>query len=123
MTRRRPKHGYAMLIVLVFFALVMTMATVSQRQISSALHIERARDHVRNRDEGCTFAVALGLDLLETGLPSTSPYVCGVTLDTSLGTRSFTITFTDQADGTWTVEGRPTLSAENPTPMPVSFAH
>jgi hypothetical protein len=122
MTRRRPRHGFAMLTVLVFFALLMTMATVSQRQIASAVRLERARDHVRNRDEGSTRAVALGLDLLETGLPPTSPYACGVTLDTSLGTRSFTVTFTDQAGGTWTVEGRPTLAGENPPSMPASFA-
>lgn len=112
-----------MLIVLVFFALLMTMASVSQRQITSALRIERARDHVRNRDEGSTRAVAMGLELLETGLPPTSLYVCGVTLDTSLGPRSFTVTFSDQSGGAWTIEGRPTLFGENPDAMPASFAH
>ena len=114
MKTRAPRNGYAMLVVLVFIALLMSMGTVSHRQLSSVHRVERARENLRIRDEGSIYALALAMELLKTGLPPSSPYVCGVTLDTSDGSRAFTVTFTDVGGGTWDVVGRPTLTSEAP---------
>ena len=111
-----------MLMVLIFVALLLTMATVTQRQLASALLVERAREHVRVRDEGSVHALAQAVDLLETGLPPATPYVRGLTINTSLGPQTYTITYQDLGGGDWDVEARPALPAESPPPLPATLA-
>ena len=115
-----------MVLVLVFLALVLSFYSVSQRQIAAVLRTETVRTLQKQRDEGCMQALGRGLDLLETGFPPTSPYVCGVTIDTSMGPRSFTVTWTEEgtdAEGKpkWSVRAVPTGPLETPQPMPPRF--
>ncbi len=117
-----PRRGYAMVMALVFIALLLSIYSVAYRQVGAALRIETARTLLRQRDEGSVQALARGLALLETGLPPQNPYACAVTIDTSTGERSFTVTFSSEAANNWSVHAAPTQPPENPEPMPASFA-
>jgi hypothetical protein len=117
-----PKRGYAMVMALVFIALLLSIYSVAYRQVAAALRIETARTLQRQRDEGSLQALARGLALLETGLPPEDPYVCAVTIGTSTGERSFTITFTAEEENRWSVRAAPTQPPNDPEPMPASFA-
>jgi hypothetical protein len=115
-----------MVLVLVFLTLALCLYGVTQRQIAAMLRTETVRSLQRQRDEGCLQAAGRGLDLLETGFPPTDPYTCGVTVDTSLGSRSFTVTFTGEgmdAEGKpkWSVRAAPTGPLETPQAMPPRF--
>ena len=121
MTTTKPRKGYAMVFVLVFIALILSLHSVAHRHISAALRLEGARTLRRQRDAGPTHALAKGLELLETGLPPRKQYVCATTIDTSQGPRSFTITYELQHGGNWSVQARPTSGTEVHPPMPLSF--
>ena len=122
MNANSPRRGYAMVLVLVFIALILSLYGVSYRYVAAALRIETARTLQQQRDEGSVRALAKGLALLETGLPPSDPYICAVTLYTSAGLRSFTVTFTSEAEEIWSVSAAPTLPSEDPQRMPDSFA-
>lgn len=111
-----------MLMVLLFLILVFSIMALAWRQLESALRAEAARALQVQRDEGSVQALAKGLALLETGFPPASPYSCGTSIATSRGTVSFTVTFTSQGNNVWSVESTPTGPADNPTPMPSTFA-
>jgi hypothetical protein len=111
-----------MLMALVFIALLLSIYSVAYRQVAAALRIETARTLQRQRDEDSLQALARGLALLETGLPPEDPYVCAVTIGTSTGEHSFTVTFASEAEGHWSVHAAPTHPPNSPEPMPASFA-
>jgi hypothetical protein len=117
-----PKRGYAMVMALVFIALMLCVYSVAYRQVAAALRLETARTLQRQRDEGSVEALARGLALLETGLPPQDPYVCAVAIGTSRGERSFTLTFASEGEHSWSVHVLPTQPPDSPEPMPVSFA-
>ncbi len=50
---------------------------------------------------------------METGLPPTNPYVCGITIDTAAGPKSFSITLSSPAVGQWTIESSSTQDVRN----------
>lgn len=75
-----PRHGYALMQVLVFGVLFLVLLGVAYRQTASVLRVETVRVQQAQRDQGSVAAVALGLDLLETGLPPSDPYSCTVTV-------------------------------------------
>jgi len=110
-----------MLLVLVFITLVLSVYGVSYRYMAAALRVEAARTLQGQRDEGSMHALALGLALLETGLPPSESYACGVTISTSEGPLPFTAIFTLETEGIWSVEARPTSLIEDPPPMPDVF--
>jgi TRAP-type mannitol/chloroaromatic compound transport system permease large subunit len=116
------RRGYALLTVLVFVVLFVSLLGVAWRNTASALRIASVRSLQIQRDEGSLHALARALHLLETGLPPSNPYVCGVTIDTSRGSRSFTVTFTLVEGTTWSVHTRLTPSGESPQAMPEDFA-
>lgn len=116
------RRGYAIMLVLVFIVLFLSLWSVAYRHTATALRIESGRTLAVQRDEGSLHALARGLALLETGYPPTDPYACGVTIDTSSGPRSLTVTFESAGAETWSVSSRPTRSNENPLPLPGSFA-
>ena len=124
MNARSPRRGYAMVLVLVFIALVLSLFGVSRRHIAAALRVEKGRTCQDDRDQGSLCALARALALLETGLPPSDPYVCAVTIQTPEGERSFTVRFTAESeeDGQWSVRAAPTLPTETPVAMPESFA-
>ena len=121
MTRRPARRGYAMVIVLVFIVLFFSLWSVAYRQTAAALRAESVQSNRVRRDEGTTQALARGLALLETGVPPSNPYVRGVTVNTSTGSRRFTVTFTTAGTNTWSVQAVPTAAGTNPATMPSMF--
>ena len=121
---RRPlrRRGYALMLVLFFIVLFMSLLSVAWRRMASALRIASVHATQIHRDEGSINAMARAMRLLETGLPPSTPYVCSATITTSQGPRRYTVTFTLASDGTWSVHSTPTLASENPLPMPDTFA-
>lgn len=117
----RPRCGYAMLLVMIFISLLLSVASVCFRDIASTLRTEQAMLQLEWRDEGALRAVAEATALLESGLPPASPFVGGIAIETSGGIRSFTVTLTEVSGGNWQIEAHPTLPAESPPTMPVSF--
>ncbi len=63
--KRPVRGGYALLIVLVFVMLFLTILGVAWRQIGSLLNIETVRAQQMTRDRGSLMAAAKGLRLLE----------------------------------------------------------
>ena len=121
MNGRSSRRGYAMMLVLVFIALVFSFYSLSHRYLAAALRVETVRTLTKQRDEGSVHALAAGLARLETGLPPSDPYICAVSIDTSTGLRSFVVTFTSEEEGVWAVEARPKDPFEDVPQMPESF--
>jgi hypothetical protein len=119
--QRNERNGYAMLTVLIFLTLMLTFFGISQRYLGEAVRIEEARTRARDRDEGSVHAMAAALDLLETGLPPTDPYSCATDVETSTGSRSFTVTYSALSASQWAIQVTPTLPADSPPPMPATF--
>lgn len=110
------------MLVLVFIVLFLAMLGVACRRTATALRIETVRALQTQRDEGSLHALARGLALLETGLPPADPYVCEVDIDTSLGTRSFTVTFASEGGTDYSVSASPTADGETNPTMPDVFS-
>jgi hypothetical protein len=121
MQPRSPRGGYAMLLVVGFLVLFLALLSMAGSQLGAALRAQSARALQFQRDEGPLCALARGLALLETGLPPVSPYACGVTINTSTGPSSFTVTFTSTGTNSWSVNSAPTAANDNPPPMPSTF--
>jgi hypothetical protein len=119
---RATRRGYAMVTVLIFLMLSLVLVSICQRRLAAVLRMERARMHVELRDEGSVHALARGLELLETGPPPADPYTCATHIETSQGTRSYTIVYASAGGNQWTVTAAPTPDGENPPPLPVTFA-
>jgi hypothetical protein len=115
------RGGYALLIVLAFVLLFVLVLGVAYQQMQSALLVESVLLEEAQRDEGSVAAVARGVTLLETGLPPSDPYVCGVTIQTTTGPRDYVVTFTSNGSGAWTVEAAPEQPGQAPVPMPTAF--
>jgi hypothetical protein len=118
--KRRP--GYALMLVLVFMTLLFALSSLAFRSVGTSLRSEAARSARQLRDEGSLSAAALAMALLETGLPPTNPYQCGVTVDTSRGPRGYTVDFSSDGDVLWTVSVSLTPEYVSLDPMPESFA-
>lgn len=118
--RKRDRRGYALASVMIFLGVMLTFIAIGQRQLSSALRLERARAEAEFRDEGALQALAQGLRLLETGLPPSDPYVCRTDITTSRGVLTFDVNFSSDGLNNWTVTVAPGSTF---TPdMPASFA-
>jgi hypothetical protein len=110
-----------MMLVLIFLVVLLTLLGVVFRRMAGLLRTETVHCVQIQRDEGSIHALGRALSLLETGLPPTSPYVCGVTLPTSSGPRAITVKFTQTGTATWTVHAAPTAPGQYPEPMPDTF--
>lgn len=114
-----------MVLVLAFVMLFVSLLGVVWRREASALRIASVRTLQSQRDEGCIKALARALRLLETGNPPSTPYICAATVDVMINgvstPRSYTITFTQESAGLWSVHSILTPAAEHPTPMPDDF--
>lgn len=122
MRARPPRRGYAMVLVLVFIALLLTFYSVAYRNVAAALRVETARSLQQQRDEGVIHALARAVALLETGSPPTDPYVCEATIGVPPDERHFTVTFATEGVNLWSVQAAPTEWPDSPEPMPPSFA-
>ena len=120
-TIRPRRGGYALLLALVFVVMTTALYGTAFRQSASAIRIQEAQTLQRLRDEGSIPAIARALALLETGIPPVSPYVCGLTMNTSSGSRSYRITFVLEGKGQWKVVCTPTTSTFGLLPLPLKF--
>lgn len=110
------------MLTMLFCLLFLSLLGVAWRGTASVLRGQSIREIQTRRDEGTIPALARAMKLLETGPPPSDPYVCGLTLDTSDGPRSFTVTFSGEGENRWAVHAAATASGDNPTPMPDTFA-
>lgn len=122
MRTRLPRRGYAMVLVMIFIALMLCMYSVAYRHVAAALRVETARILLTERDEGSVHALARGVALLETGLPPSDPYVCAMIIGTSPNDRSFTVTFASEGADSWSVSAAPTEWPDEPQAIPQTFA-
>jgi len=118
----RCRRGYALALVLVFVLLFLSLLGVAYRHLAASLRVESACVAQAQRDEGAVRAAARAVTLLETGLPPTSPYVGGLTLNTPAGPRSYTITFTAEGGNNWSIQVTPTPSGQSVPSLPITFA-
>ena len=110
-----------MALVLMFVVLFLALLGVVYREVAAALRIESLHSIEVRRDEGSVQALAQGVALLESGLPPTNPYACGVTIDTPDGPMTFTVTFSSEDGTTWQVQSSPAAGGQTSLPMPASF--
>jgi predicted small integral membrane protein len=122
MKKSASRTGYAMLLVVGFLVLFLSLLSLAYSQMAAAVRAQTARALQIRRDEGCVCALARGLALLETGSPPSDPYVCSVVINTSAGPRSFTVTFASEGVNSWSVSSVPTAPNAIPPPMPGTFA-
>lgn len=120
--QKSNRYGYAMLLVIAFVASFFSLLALACSQLSSSILAETARAQQLQRDEGSVHAAARGLALLETGYPPSTPYVCGVTLNTSTGSHPFTVTFVRESSTQWSVKAAPTQEGQTPVAMPLVFS-
>jgi hypothetical protein len=121
MKSKSSRSGYAMLLVLAFLVLFLSVLSLAYSQIASLIRAETARAQEALRDQGSIPALGRAMALLETGYPPTNPYECGTIVDSSMGSTEFTVTFTSQGSGNWSVDVVPTAAGDNPLPMPLLF--
>jgi hypothetical protein len=122
MKARPPRNGYAMVLVMVFIALLLTFYSVAYRHVAAAVRAEKVRTKQAERDQGCIQAVGRGVTLLETGLPPSNPYICATTIGTPPDDCLFTVTFESEVEGVWSVRAYPTEWPDSPAPMPSTFS-
>jgi hypothetical protein len=120
---RTDRRGFAMLLVLVFLVILLSLWGVAYRRAATGLRLERARALAPPPvDQPNVIALARGLALLETGTPEglptwdakSSSYSCG----TNVAGADFTVTFRKLTSGNWAVQVRPGPTS---TAMPDSF--
>jgi hypothetical protein len=107
--------------VLAFLVLFFSLLALAFSQLACLIRTETVRAQTLQRDQGTIPALARGLALMETGYPPTTPYACGVTIDTPSGPIEYTVTFTSQGAGNWSVQSAPTTAEESPPQMPLVF--
>jgi hypothetical protein len=122
-TKRLHRRGYALLAVLIFLAVSLSFVAVNQRRLDAVLRVERASLLADDFSDGPVRATGLALALLESGLPPTNPYECGVRLTTAAGDRCFSVQFTSAAPGTWSVHVTPVDDLTGLTPLPAAFTN
>lgn len=118
-TARRA--GYSLVLVLIFMLMLLSLLSLAYRHVGAALRVESVRSAQGTRDEGSLQAIAQALAVIGTGVPPSNPYVCGVTINTSAGPRSFTLTMVSEVENQWSVHSAPTAVGDNPDPLPITF--
>jgi hypothetical protein len=108
--------------VVVFVVLFLAILGVASRQLAAVLRVETVRAQQAQRDQGSVAAVALGLGLLETGLPPSDPYSCAATVTTATGTASYAVTFASDGSGGWSVSAAPAAPGDGLPALPSMFA-
>ena len=122
--RRRGESGSALLAVAVMGLLAMGVFALAWRSTHDAIRVERFTVLVERRAASVQTAVAQGVDLLQTGLPPTDPYLCVATIVQADQTYACTVMFSQAAPtGPWSIESWPATVDEQATlpALPVSF--
>jgi hypothetical protein len=79
--RKPSRRGFAMVLVLVFVTMILTVWGVAGRHIASMIRIEQARANRARHDVTklpALAALARSLAALEAGYPPASPYTCSI---------------------------------------------
>lgn len=105
--RPDSRRGYALMLVLVFLMLLVSLLGLTYQQIAAVLRVESYRSRQTLSDQGCLGAAAQALAQLESGPPPTDPYVFAATVETSLGTRYYTVTIASEGTNLWAVQVSP----------------
>jgi hypothetical protein len=122
--RPRPRHGYAMVLVVLFLVIFLGLWGQAARQIGTMVRIEEARARRVRRDADrlpAVTALAQALADLELGFPPSSPYTCAVaTPDGS----AFAATFERDPEhpDEWIVSVVPASDSSLPPLDPAQFA-
>jgi hypothetical protein len=123
MMNRRPVHrGYTLLAVLAMISLIMSLCGLAYRELAATLRLEVARQTQSDSDAGRIHALARCLSVLETGVPSTNPYVRMVMIATASGPKTFKVTFASPNGILWSVQAEPIGDNEFLDPLPSTFA-
>ena len=118
--RYPARRGYAMVVVLVFLALMLSMLAISQRRLGSVLRVESRFVESEARGDRAR-AMGKALDVLWTGPPPSDPYICATIIETSVGPKSYTILYDRKGGAHWKVRVEPTAPGDDPPPLPSSF--
>jgi hypothetical protein len=109
---RQKRRGYALMLVIVFVALFLTMLGLTWRQTSSLLRVETVRAMQIRRDRGCLLAAIRGVHYLEKCKASTTTPDASQMYYIDGFPQTFTVTFTVESTGggttTWSVKAVPT---------------
>jgi hypothetical protein len=122
MRTAKSRRGYALLLVLVFVTLLLSLAGLAFRQIAATLRVESVRSLQTLRDSGSVIAVSRALSLLQTGPPPSNPFECGILIETSMGPKQYTVTFASEEEAQWSVTAAPTPLGSVLDPMPANFS-
>ena len=117
---RSARRGYAMVVVLVFLAVMLSMLAVTQRRLGSVLRVESRFVEAEARGDRKR-AMGKALDVLWTGRPPSDPYVCATVVETSVGPISYTITYDQKGGSHYEVRVEPTAPGDDPPPLPAKF--
>lgn len=105
--RRRGRRGFALLAVLVFSIAGLIFVAISQRHIAAAVNAERNLVLRDDYQEGAVEAMAVAIEQLEAREPSTALYTCYTDVTTSMGVKSYSITYTNTAPSQWIIDVQP----------------
>jgi hypothetical protein len=125
-TCKRERRGVALVLVLLFVVLVLSLWGVAFRRTAALLRLDTVRVEKVVVDQPNVIALAQAVTLLETGTPETQPtwdsqhslYTCCAIVSTPSGPQSFLITYQKGGGGIWTVQAQPGTSAVN---IPATF--
>ncbi|MBN1590908.1 MAG: hypothetical protein JW888_15450 [Pirellulales bacterium] len=119
MIDQSARRGYAMLLVVVFIALVNLFLVLSYKQLATAIRIETLRRTTEQHDQTIE-ALAAGVALLETGTPTESPSTYAFPAAPAVSTTDITFEYQeDHAEGgeIWLVTATPSaVPAANDLP-------
>jgi hypothetical protein len=137
MRRLRPRrHGYALMLVIVFVVLFSAILGVAWRRVASVLRVEHASEVRRQGDQGTVVVLAEAMKLLEmclrlnTGnvatLPDSSPpNEFSETLGTAPNQKFYVVTFTpydgDTTGRKWTVSVKNVASEDIGSRASISY--
>jgi hypothetical protein len=84
--RRSPKRrGYALLLVIIFSMMFLTLTGLAWRRMASAIRVFSVRTSRLSQDRGSLQVLAHALQRLEHGVPPTNTYECYDTVQVPLG--------------------------------------
>lgn len=115
------RDGYALVLVVLFSALLLALLAVAYRQTAALYRTATGQAQRVIRDTGTTQALARGIRLLETGSPPSDPYRCATIVNTPTGPRSYTVTFASEGSNAFALQAAPTSAGDNPPSMPTVF--
>ena len=117
--RRRPRQGYAMLIVLIVVLSTSALAATQMRYLDSATRIERARINAEDYSNGPLTVLAVAINRVQSGDPP-NPAAFRYSHNVGTATTLYRIDYSRVRDD-WTVTATPDPNAGSLAQLPGSF--